>query len=37
MTFAYFDNLSHAQQRVYRMSDSVHALRLREPRTLEPW
>ncbi|GHG80408.1 hypothetical protein [Comamonas sp. JC664] len=36
MTFAYFDNLTPAQQRVYRMSDSVHALRLREPRTLEP-
>ncbi|NOK01735.1 MULTISPECIES: Wss1p-related putative metallopeptidase [unclassified Myxococcus] len=36
MTFAYYDTLTPAQQRVYRMSDSVSALRLREPRTLEP-
>ncbi|AEI64378.1 hypothetical protein [Corallococcus macrosporus] len=36
MPFAYYDTLTPAQQRVYRMSDSVSALRLREPRTLEP-
>ncbi len=36
MPFAYYDILTPAQQRVYRMSDSVRALRLREPRTLEP-
>ncbi len=36
VTFAYYDTLTPAQQRVYRMSDSVSALRLREPRTLEP-
>ncbi|MFP2912438.1 hypothetical protein ACLESD_46945 [Pyxidicoccus sp. 3LFB2] len=34
MTFAYYDNLSTAQQRVYRMSDDVTALRIREPHTL---
>jgi hypothetical protein len=36
VTFAYYDNLSTAQQRVYRMSDEVTQLRIREPRTLAP-
>ena len=36
MPFAYFDNLSTAQQRVYRMSDAVAALRVREPQALRP-
>jgi hypothetical protein len=34
--FAYYDNLSTDQQRVYRMSDGVAALRVREPHTLGP-
>ena len=36
MSFAYYDNLSTAQQRVYRMSDAVAELRVREPRALAP-
>ncbi|WP_163999470.1 hypothetical protein [Pyxidicoccus caerfyrddinensis] len=36
MTFDYYDNLSTAQQRVYRMSDGVAALRVREPHALAP-
>ena len=36
MPFAYYDNLSMDQQRVYRMSDGVAALRVREPHALAP-
>ncbi|QSQ22386.1 hypothetical protein JY651_45945 [Pyxidicoccus parkwayensis] len=36
MSFAYYDNLSTAQQRVYRMSDGITELRVREPRALAP-
>lgn len=36
MSFAYYDNLSTAHQRVYRMSDGISALRVREPHALAP-
>ncbi|MCP3139737.1 hypothetical protein [Pyxidicoccus xibeiensis] len=36
MPFDYYDDLTPAQQRVYRMSDSVSALRIRQARTLAP-
>jgi hypothetical protein len=36
LPFAYFDDLSPADQRVYRMSDDVASLRLREPQSLRP-
>jgi len=36
VTFAYYDNLSTAQQRIYRRSDGVAELRVREPHTLAP-
>lgn len=36
MPFAYYDDLSPDEQRVYRMSDGVSALRVREPAALSP-
>ncbi|MFP2927127.1 hypothetical protein ACLESO_18385 [Pyxidicoccus sp. 3LG] len=36
MPFDYYDDLTPAQQRVYRMSDGVSSLWLREPRALAP-
>lgn len=36
MPFAYYEQLSREQQRIYRMSDAVTALRVREPTTLRP-
>jgi hypothetical protein len=34
--FAYYDRLTRAQQRIYRQSDAVTALRLLHPATLRP-
>ena len=36
MPFAYYDRLTRAQQRVYRQSDGVTALRLPQPAALRP-
>jgi hypothetical protein len=36
VTFSYYDRLSASEQRVYRRSDEVPALRLRDPERLRP-